>query len=149
MKKLMASSLAALSIGVGALAPLAANAQSLGTCLVDSLSGKERKELAKWIYFAMAAHPDITAYAKVTESDRLNTDKYIGSLITRLLVENCPAELTAAQKADPLAMKKAFELVGQVAMQELMTNGNVVSAISGYVRHADQKKISSVMADRQ
>ena len=36
-----------------------------------------------------------------------------------------------------------------VAMQELMTNGNVVSAISGYVRHADQKKISSVMADRQ
>jgi len=116
---------------------------------VDSLSGKERKELAKWIYFAMAAHPDITAYAKVTESDRLNTDKYIGSLITRLLVENCPAELNAAQKADPLAMKKAFELVGQVAMQELMTNGNVVSAISGYVRHADQKKISSVMADRQ
>ena len=128
---------------------MAANAQSLGTCLLDSLSGKERKELAKWIYFAMAAHPDITAYAKVTESDRLNTDKYIGSLITRLLVENCPAELNAAQKADPLAMKKAFELVGQVAMQELMTNGNVVSAISGYVRHADQKKISSVMADRQ
>ena len=30
-------------------------------CLVDALNGKERKQLAKWIFFGIAAHPTISS----------------------------------------------------------------------------------------
>lgn len=119
--------------------------QAFGTCLIDNLNGKERKDLIKWIFFAIAAHPEINSFSKVTSDDSLKNDKVIGGLITRLLTENCPAEMKAANDADPQAIQTAFKLVGEVAMQELMTNKLVSNSISNYVNHADQKKIAEVL----
>ena len=118
--------------------------QQFGTCMVDSLTGKERKQLARWIFFGMAAHPDINDYSNITPDTRNNSDKVIGRLITRLFSNDCPSEFKAAYKADSLAIQKAFELVGRVAMQELMTNENVNLAITGYVKHIDENKINSL-----
>ena len=120
-----------------------ADTQALGTCLVDSLDGKERKQLAKWIYFAIAAHPEMASFSNVTADDRQATDEYVGDLVTRLLVDDCPDAFKAAQGSDPLALQKSFEFVGQVAMQELITNQDVVVAISSYANYADQERINS------
>ena len=124
--------------------PAIADTQTLGTCLVDSLTGKERKQLAKWIYFAIAAHPEMVSFSNITNDDRIETDKHIGDLVTRLLVEDCASEVKVARKTDPLALQKAFELVGKVAMQELMNNQSVKTAISNYVKYADQNKINAL-----
>ncbi|GAA0821404.1 hypothetical protein GCM10009111_28340 [Colwellia asteriadis] len=130
--------------------PLAsANAQNsvnnLGTCMIDSLNGKERKQLAQWIFFAMAAHPEIKTYSNVSTKDLADSDEKIGGLITRLLTVNCPEQLKLANAADPLALQKSFELVGQVAMQELMTNAQVMSALTGYTQHTDIEKINQAL----
>lgn len=127
--------------------PALANTQTLGQCLVDSLNGKERKELAKWIYFAIAAHPEMNSFSNITNKDRDNIDKYIGKLVTRLLAEDCSLELKAAQNSDPMAIQKAFELVGQVAMQELMANEGVMTRITSYVKYLDEDKISSALTN--
>lgn len=116
----------------------------LGTCMIDSLSGKERKSLAKWIFVAMAAHPEIKSLTKISSKERLSTDKTIGALITRLLATDCPNQLQAATKADPAAINGAFELVGKVAMQELMTDASVNKAISNYANYTDQKKLNAL-----
>lgn len=121
---------------------------TFANCLVDSLNGKERKNLAKWIFFSMAAHPDIQAYANVTPKDVQENDAYIGHLVTRLLADDCPAQLKQANAADPQAVKKAFELVGQVAMQELMSNQNVARSITNYARYADIQKIQQALASK-
>lgn len=121
-----------------------AYANDLGTCMIDSLNGKERKDLGKWMFFAMAAHPSIHAYSNITETDIENSDKYIGGLITRLLAEDCKGELTSILKSDPLAIQKAFEVVGRVAMQELMANEVVVRAITNYSKYADLQKIRDI-----
>lgn len=126
--------------------PANASTQALGTCLIDSLTGKERKLLAKWIYFAIAAHPEMSSYSKITANDRVQSDKYVGGLVTRLLAEDCASEFRTAQKANPLALQQAFEMVGQVAMQELMTNQSVTTAVSSYINYADQNKINAVLA---
>ena len=123
---------------------VSADAQVLGTCLADSLNGKERKILVKWIYFSMATHPEFQSNSSITESDRVNSDKATGKLITRLFVQDCPKEATLAQKSNPMAVQKAFEFVGQVAMQEIMTNQNVTTAISNYVLYTDQNKINAL-----
>lgn len=31
---------------------------ALGVCMADFLNGKERKELGKWIFIGMSAHPE-------------------------------------------------------------------------------------------
>ena len=117
------------------------------SCMVDNLNGKERKNLAKWIFFSIAAHPEIKMYSSATQTDLSESDKYIGSLITRLLTENCPNELKAANKVDPQAIEKGFELVGQVAMQELMNNQEVMTTLTKYVEFTDQNKINKVLTE--
>ena len=125
-----------------------AEAQDLGTCLIDSLNGKERKQLAKWIYFAIAAHPEMVKFSNIKDDDRVETDKYIGKLVTRLLAEDCASTAKIALKTDPLALEKAFELVGQVAMQELMNNQSVNSAVTSYIKYADLNKLKSLIGEQ-
>lgn len=139
-----------LTIGVFITTPAFSGspAGELGGCLVDSLNGKERKELAKWIFFAIAAHPEIKSYSSASDKDIKETDKSVGKLITRLLTENCPRELRKANKADPSALQKAFELVGRVAMQELMTDNNVTKSISNYAHYVNEEKINKVLLEK-
>ena len=127
------------------ISPVNASELNLGTCLVDSLTGKERKHLAKWIYFAIAAHPEMSSYSNIKQEDRIKTDKYVGNLVTRLLAEDCASEFKSAQTTNPVALQRAFELVGQVAMQELMTDQDVKTSIISYIKYTDQNKIQEVL----
>jgi hypothetical protein len=43
-------------------------------------------------------------------------------------------------------MQKGFELVGQVAMQEIMTNENTMQALAEYAKYADQEEIAKAAA---
>lgn len=128
--------------------PLSAKAdtQAFATCLVDSLNGKERKALVKWIFFSIAVHPELKDFAQVSPEQREKSDRYIGDLVTRLFVDNCPQEAKAAQAKDPMAIQKAFELVGQVAMQETMGDQGVMQTISNYAKFADMTKINKLLA---
>jgi hypothetical protein len=147
MKKTLMLLIIALSFGAAFSLPANANPQALAACLTDSLNGKERKQLAKWIYFSIAAHPEMKPYSNVSVDARTETDKYVAALVTRLLVDDCASQFRVAQKADPTSLRKAFELVGQVAMQEIMTNPDVTSAISSYGQYIDQKRINSILTE--
>ncbi len=120
--------------------------ERLGTCMIDTLNGKERKNLAKWIFLAISAHPEINIYSKATAENIDDSDKFVGKLITRMLTVDCPNELTLANKSDPLAINKAFELVGRVAMQELMSNQDTMQALTNYAKYTDQEKINALLS---
>lgn len=146
MNKLIKISLIALAASISLPSYSQSSTQDFATCLADSLNGKERKELAKWIFLSISVHPNLKEFSKVSIEIRDKTDKYIGSLITRLLTENCPSELRLASESDPLALQKGFEFVGQVAMQEIMTNTETMKALSGYARYTDQSKIAATIS---
>lgn len=135
-----------LSLGLIIGAPASANTPTniFATCLVDNLNGKERKNLAKWIYLAMAAHPEIKSLSSANSNDIQKSDKYIGKLITKLLTINCPNELNKATKSNPNALEQGFGLVGKVAMQELMTNKKVTKALENYIKYTDLEKIKKI-----
>ena len=147
MKKTSKVLIIALSFGAGFSLPVNANPHALGECLTDSLNGKERKQLAKWIYFSMAAHPEMKPHSNVSVNVRTDADKYVGTLVTRLLVEDCASQLKIAQKADPNAFEIAFGLVGEVAMQEVMNNPDVASAVGNFGQYVDQNRINSLLAE--
>ncbi len=121
--------------------------EAFATCLADSLNGKERKELAKWIFLSMTVHPNLKEYSTASAKDRDTSDQYVAKLITRLVTESCPAEMRTARKTDPLAIQRGFEFVGQVAMQEIMTNQETLEALTGYAAYLDQDAIADALGE--
>jgi len=141
----------ALVVSFAALLALPAAAgqytDALGACLADNTTGKERKELAKWIFMGMAAHPDMQGLSNVTATARDETDRFVGE--TRLITQNCVGQTQAAVKNEgTAALKGAFGTLGQLAMQELMTNSAVASSLSGWEKYLDHEKLGAVLSPK-
>lgn len=122
------------------------SADALGTCLKDNTSGKDRKALARWIFLAMSAHPEIRSLTNATEAVRTEADKGTAALVTRLLTENCIVQTRAAVEKDgSQGMFNAFKSLGEVAMAELMQDPAVSASVSSYAQFLDKKKLGAIM----
>ena len=145
MKKLAIISVTMLLTLMSLTAQANQSTQMLATCLTDSLNGKERKELAKWIFLAISSHSTIKPYSKATSTDIDKSNQFVGSLITRLLTSDCPAQAKAAFEQDgSQAFEQAFTVVGEVAMQELMTEPSVSQSLSAFEKYMDNSKFEQV-----
>lgn len=119
--------------------------EEFSKCMVESLNGKERKLLAKWIFFGMSTHPDIKQFSAVTPEDRTETEKSVGNLVTRLIGDDCGKQAIAAVKVDgDKATPAAFRVVGEVAMRELMMDKTVMNAFTNYTNYIDYKKLEPI-----
>ena len=117
------------------------------TCLADSTSGKDRKLLARWIFLAMARHPAIEHLSKATATDSEDANREMGALFTRLVAVDCAQQIKAMVAAEgPSSMETSFELLGKIAMQELMTDPKVGAAFAGIDDYIDQEKVGAVVA---
>jgi hypothetical protein len=122
--------------------------ESLSRCLADNTSGRDRKDLARWVFFAMAAHPEIKQYAS-SELGPASEEahKTMAATVTRLLADSCPAQTRAAFKqGGSKAIEVAFQTLGQLAMQELMSNQEVNASMSKFEKLLDQTKLQRVFS---
>lgn len=135
----------ALGLSTVPLSSLAGpHAEALSACLANATSGKDRKELARWVFVAMSSHPEISSLSTVTPDVRDKTDQNMGRLVTRLLSEDCTTQAKAAlEKEGNTAMRTAFEALGRLAMQELMTNKAVGAGVSGFEKYVDKAKLDA------
>lgn len=119
--------------------------QALSVCVAEGASGKDRKDLARWMFVAMAAHPDMRAIASVPAAATEDASRAAGELFTRLLAETCPAQVKAAMQAGgPMAIQAAFQVLGQLAMQELMSDKDVLASMAILERYIDKQKLDAV-----
>lgn len=150
--KMFITAIAAVVIGSALNVPsaLAGPAtDALSTCLADNTTGKDRKEMARWVFVGMASHPEIKTLSNVTQENRDTFDKTMANLVTRLMTENCLAQARSAMEKDGgEAFKVAFGVVGKLAMQELMSNPNVNASFSDFAKYIDQKKLNSAFANK-
>lgn len=143
-----------IALSILLLLPAAAFAQSpvqaLASCLADSTSGKDRKDLARWVFLAMASHPEISKYASreaALVGDESN--QATAALFTRLLAVDCPTQSQAAvREGGGPALEGAFQTLGQLAMQELMSNAEVKGNMGAFEKYLDQAKLQSVLAPK-
>jgi hypothetical protein len=120
---------------------------ALGACLADNTSGRDRKDLAKWVFVAVSAHPDMQGLSATTEKTREDIYRNVGLLVTRLLTESCAEQTrTATTLEGSEALKSAFGSLGQLAMQELTTNQDVRTSIAGFEKYIDRKKLESALS---
>ena len=95
----------------------------------------------------MGSHPEVKQFSKATPDHIEEIDQYVGWLITRLLTIDCPNELKAAHRSDPLAVRKSFDLIGKLAMRELASNPETIKALSKYAIYANMEKITAIVAE--
>lgn len=126
---------------------LADTSAALSTCVADSTSGKQRKDLARWVFLAMAAHPDLRQYASPEAGvAKEPTDKDVAKLFEILIAEQCATEANAAyQELGTPGIQVAFEMLGRLAMQELMTNADASAAMAAFERYVDSSRIDAVL----
>jgi len=125
-------------------------ASALKQCVADNTSGKDRKELAKWIFLAMAAHPEMKQYANADAAAVDQSSRTIASLVTRLLTESCLSETRAVMQGGQgsRSFQFAFEGLGQLAMFELMADPSVQTNMSVFQRYIDQKRFNEALAPK-
>lgn len=126
-------------------------ADALKRCLADNTSGKDRKDLAKWVFFAMAAHPEMKQYLDANLAAAADeSSKTMAALTTRLLTDSCANEVKAAMKTGQgaQAVSLAFEALGKLAMNELMTDKAVQDAMGSFARYVDQTRLKETIGGK-
>ena len=120
--------------------------EAVGTCLTDSTTGKDRKDLIKWIFVAVSKHPELSELSSVTPEVEETVNRRLGELFTRLVAQDCPTEIAAMVKTHgPSSLSQPFEVLGKVAMQELMTHPNVAASLAALDRYVDQSRLEPVL----
>jgi len=119
---------------------------ALGQCLADNTTGKDRKNLAKWIFVGIAAHPEMKPIAAAAPKSVETAQRTAAELFTKLIGTSCVKEMRVVIKAEGAdGARVAFEYLGKIAMQELMGNKEVSATIGGVERFIDQSKLDSVL----
>ncbi len=132
-------------VSITKLACATATSDALGNCMTDSLSGKERKQFVEYVFMGIAAHPEMKKFSNVTAQDQTDLNKMMAVLFTRLLTVDCVEQVKqAAKEGGPQAFQSAFEIVGRLAMQDLMSNKEVNNSMSGFLNYIDKDKFKAL-----
>lgn len=124
-------------------------ADAIGQCFANSTTGKDRIELARWVFASMALHPDVVSSSAITPQKREAINQSTGALFNRLLAESCSKEVKEAIKYEgQVALKVPFESLGKVAMQELMSNPEVGAGFSGFEKYVDMPKLKKALESK-
>lgn len=147
MKTLISALLSLSAVALALPAQAGPKAEALSACMTDNTTGKERKELARWVFAAMSVHPDIRELSQPSEAVRIEADQAMARLVTGLIAERCAVQAReAVQQEGSSAMAGGFRALGELAMRELMSNPEVAKSLGAYERYVDQAKFRAAFA---
>jgi hypothetical protein len=127
------------------LLPSSVHAQNLSECLTSSITGEEKSQIMKSVFFAIAAHPEMAPYSKISEEEREKHNKYMGSLYTRLYAEDCANVLRMmSASGNTQGIGNELNKLFVIAIQGLMNDQNVANASAAYFKYVDQEKIKAI-----
>ena len=149
MKKLITT----LGLAAAMALPLAAtgaqagaSTDALSACLVKSTTTADHVVLVDWIFSMMARHPSVASMAAISDAQRVDINRKAGALFTRLLTDDCGAEVKQAYKDNgEAAIEAAFSALGSTAVQDLMTDPDVQAAGNELDAYVDNKKLQAVL----
>lgn len=134
----------------GALGSVPATAgpysDDLSKCLVRSTGDAEKRTLVKWIFAAVALHPEVADISSVTPAQRAEMTRNTAKIFEKLLADSCRTEVQqAVQYEGPQTIGSSFQVLGQVAARELFSNPNVAANMADLGKYIDQKRIAEAM----
>ena len=117
----------------------------LGKCIVAKTSPADKLFVVKAVYAAMSKHPEITNMSSITRQDDAIFMREFARIFTDLMVDSCRSEAKLAFRYEgELAFQQSFELLGQVAMVELMQHPRVSNYFEALGGEIDPSKFKGV-----
>ncbi len=145
-RKALIATLAAASFLGSVPAAAGPYSDDLAKCLVRSTGDVEKRTLVKWIFAAVALHPEVADISSVTPAQRTEMTRNTAKIFEKLLTDSCRAEVQqAVQYEGPQTIGSSFQVLGQVAARELFSNPNVAANMADLGKYIDQKRIAEAM----
>lgn len=121
-------------------------ADRLSQCLITKSTNEDRIALAKWMAFAMSAHPAIRDVVAIPPVEIDRSDKEMAAIFTELLVVRCPAEASAVLSSTDStnAMQVAFEKLGEMAAEEISNGADSQARMSGFLKYLNEEDFRSL-----
>lgn len=149
MIKILVSTIALSTLFTPAISMAGPATDALAACVADNTTGKDRKDLAKWVFVAMSAHPEIKPLSKASDAIKESLDKNLALIATKLITESCRAEAHQAFSTEgEKSFEFAFHALGRLAMQELTSNPAVSASFSNYVKYLDRAKFEAAFSGK-
>lgn len=147
MKKVFTGSLLALMVSSNVSAGVYSD--ELAKCLVSSTTKADRVELVKWMFSAASAHPAVKTISSITPAQLDEANKNVAHLFMRLTTESCLEQTkNAIAYEGALAFQSSFEVLGQVAGQEMFASPEVEAGMAGLEKHLDEEKLSVIFSGK-
>lgn len=152
MRNLRSSRIKIATISITCLLSFNAHAgtssEELGTCFVQSTSGKDRVTLVRWIFNTIAMNPRVKDIANVTLKSREDSSKEMALLYERLVFSDCKQETKIAVREEGLAsLEHGFRRLGEIAVNELMVDRAVQNEVRGLEKYLDVNKWNALSAE--
>lgn len=118
----------------------------LAICLVKSATESDKTVLMRWVFGAMASHPNVSDLGSVSPVQGAKLSRDAAALFMDLIANRCGSETKEAIKYEGAeAISLSFELLGKVAMQGLMSDAEVKKYMAGLDDHLDAKALQSLL----
>ncbi len=122
-------------------------ADDLAKCLVSATTARDKTDLVRWIFANAALHPEVRSISAVTPEQRMDINRLNGALLERLLTDSCRRQLQDAVKYEgQRTIELSFQVLGQVAMRELMSDAAVGRGFAEMDRYVNAEKLKAVLA---
>ena len=117
-------------------------------CLVTKTTSQEKTDLVKWIYVTISFHPQLSQMSNLTAEDVEMANIRIADYITNVFAYKCNDELNQAIKYEgEESIFYAFELLGELAMGELMQDQGVTAASELFIQYVDMSIFADLFSD--
>lgn len=118
----------------------------LAGCLVESASTADRTVLVRWIFGAVASHPDVADISSVTPETWSAISRQGASVFEKLITDTCAAQSREAILNEGMAgYQKAFETLGATAAGGLLSDPSVARAMADLSTHLSEEKIMKAL----
>jgi hypothetical protein len=121
-------------------------AHALGQCFVDKTTGADRIVVMRWMVGALASAPQTADMVRVDPARKIEVDKGMAALFTRLIAVDC------VEQARPIFKSKNHEGIeaaggslGDIALKELMTNPDAAKAMETFTAYLRQSDFAAVL----
>lgn len=142
---MLRSIIVAASLSLSGLAHAGVYSDDMARCLVASTSSKDKTDLVRWIFANAALHPDVANVSSVSSEARDKLDRDIAALLERLVTDVCRKQSDEAFRYEgATAFHDSFGVLGQVAMQELMSNKDVAAGFQTFAKYLDNAKFEAL-----
>jgi hypothetical protein len=141
-----------LALGLAVLAPAARAGEAgeaLSKCLIDSATLEDRRALVRWIFSAIAAHPDLDGLTAIDAGRRDQLEHGAAAVFERLVAQDCTAQSREAIVQEGTeGFSAAFKTLGELAMGGVVTDSQVQAGIGRLTEYIDEQRILKAMLSK-